>query len=241
MVDAADALIPISQPLANDIQKIFPNDKPLLILPDGVDLTKFKKTSKTYKHEDGSFSLVYAGSLYRNKGVGTLLDMMAALPEFVHLTIVGGNSPEDLKRLRNETAQMSLDSRVHFIGQVMTTEVPEYLAKADAIVIPSGPGVHSQRYTSPLKLFESMAIGLPLVVAATDTLLSVLKADENAIVADGLSGASLAEAVTRLLEDPLLGAKVGARASTDAFQYGWDERARRLASFLLELDSRVSG
>jgi glycosyltransferase involved in cell wall biosynthesis len=183
---------------------------------------------------------IYAGSLYRHKGVEDLLEVVRRVPAHVELVIAGGNPASELERLRALAAgDLTLARRVRFLGQLPGAEVALELARADLILLPAGRESRSQRYTSPLKLFEAMASGVPIVAARTASFRSVLRDGETAFIAGGAEPASLADGVLRAIADPERARAIGCAAREAAKQYAWSERALRLERFLSALQLRT--
>lgn len=225
----ADALVAISRPLAEDLAQAFSVAAPTVI-PDGVDLERFRGVAHSF---EGEFHIVYAGSLYRHKAVENLVHMMRELPQCVALTLVGGHPLKEFQRLRSLVcADDSIASRIRFTGQRTPSEVARELARADLIVLPAADGSRSQRYTSPLKLFEAMGTGTPIVAAPSPALTSILRDGETAVIAASGSPGDLAAAVRRAL-DPALGRTLGGAARAAAEAYAWARRAERIEAILL--------
>lgn len=176
--------------------------------------------------------LVYAGSLRREKGVDVLIRSLLHLPAPVHLVVVGGNEPSDLERLRRLVRGTGLTDRVRFTGQVDTAEVPSRLSQADLLVVPAAENVHALRYTSPLKLFEAMATGIPIVAGPSPVFLELLEDGRNAMVAEGLGPEALAAAVLRAMKCPDEARAIGRRAMQRARNHSWERRAERIEAFL---------
>lgn len=232
-----DALAAISRPLADDALARLRPRGPVEVIPDGVDLARFRGVARADPGAE-RVRLVYAGGLYPPKGVDALVRALAELPERVELDLVGGNAPADLERLRALADSLpALRGRVRFAGQVPAAEVPARLAAADLIVLPMGEETRAQRYTSPLKLFEAMATGAPIVAAPAPSLVAVLEADRTAFVAASGAPADLAAAVRRALEDPRRAREVGRAAKRAAEAFGWDRRAERIEALLERLGS----
>ena len=109
----------------------------------------------------------YSGHLYPWKGVDLLLDALAELPG-VRGLVVGGHpgGAATSARLQNRArASLACESRVTFTGMVRPREVAARLEPADVLVLPNPATVVSERYTSPLKLFEYLALGRPIVAS----------------------------------------------------------------------------
>jgi glycosyltransferase involved in cell wall biosynthesis len=160
--------------------------------------------------------------------VDVLIDALADLPEAV-ARIVGGQPGEhDHVRLDARARELGVDARVTFTGWLPPASVTAELARAHALVLPN-PRLHtSERYTSPLKLFEYLAAGRPIVASDLAALREVLRDGDNALLVEPGSAAALAGAVQRLIADPALGARLGRQAFEDAGYYGWATRAERV-------------
>ncbi len=231
----ADAVVAISAPLAEDVSRLFAPRRAPAVIPDGVDLEAFRGLGRAALTRP-EVEIVYAGSLYAYKGVDELLAMLAFLPPRVRLTIVGGQAPSDLERLRRlASADARLAARVRFTGLVAPAEVRLHLEGADLVCVPAGKSLRSRRYTSPLKLFEAMASGIPIVAASTPALTSVLDDGKTAWIASGEDPRSLARGVERALEDRERSRAVGRAAAEAAQAYSWEARAQQILALVESL------
>jgi glycosyltransferase involved in cell wall biosynthesis len=96
-------------------------------------------------------------------------------------------------------------------------------------------------FTSPLKLFDYMAAGVPIVASDLPALREVLRHEENALLARPGDPDAFAAAVRRLLADPVLAARLGRQARADVDGYSWDARAHALLDFFGGVSGRVVG
>jgi glycosyltransferase involved in cell wall biosynthesis len=170
----------------------------------------------------------YAGHLYSWKGVDVLLDAIARLPRARGL-IVGGHSAEpDLARTKSVAERLGVADRVTFTGLVEPARVAQLLRQADVLVLPNPASAISTRYTSPLKLFEYMAAGRPIVASDLPSIREVLRDGVNAMLVPPGDPGALASAIDRLLTDPGLAARLARAALDDVPKYSWDRRAELL-------------
>ena len=176
--------------------------------------------------------LIYVGQLYPWKGVDLLLEALARL-ERAELTIVGGlENDRDLPRLRMLAEQLGVAERVIFTGPRPYAEVPALLEQADVALLPLAEGVVARCFTSPLKLFDYMAAGRPIVAVDFPTIREVLRDGENGLLANPGDAGMLAAQVRRLLDDPELARRIGEQARRDAAAYTWQRRAERISAAL---------
>ena len=174
------------------------------------------------------FTVTYAGHLYPWKGVDVLLHALAELPQ-VQARIVGGQPGEaDHGRLDGLARTLGVGDRVTFTGWLPPASVTAELARAHALILPNTPTHTSERYTSPLKLFEYLAAGRPIVASDLAALREVLRHEDNALLVESGSSTALAAAVRRLMGDRTLASGLATRAFDDAAYYGWETRAQRI-------------
>jgi glycosyltransferase involved in cell wall biosynthesis len=142
-----------------------------------------------------------------------------------------GGTPADVAAFEAFLAREGLE-RVRLAGYVPPGAVPLWLAAADALALPnSGAETISARYTSPLKLFEYMAAGRPVVASDLPSLREVLADGVNARLVPPDSPAGLARGLLEVLDDPDLGARLASRARADVAGRTWDARARAVRDF----------
>jgi glycosyltransferase involved in cell wall biosynthesis len=158
--------------------------------------------------------------------------------ESAELVVVGGLPPEpDLDRLKDLAARLSLEDRVRFRGFVPPPSLATERAKTDVFVIPLLDSTTARLFTSPLKLFEAMASGRPVVASDLPAIREILEHERNALLVPPGDARALAAAVERLLRDSALSAKLAARAFEDVKAYSWDRRAQAIEDFLRHLEA----
>jgi glycosyltransferase involved in cell wall biosynthesis len=179
--------------------------------------------------------VLYAGQLYPWKGVDLLVEAMASVPE-ARLVILGGLVGEpDFERVSRLVRERGLAERTEMPGTVPQAHVAGQLQDAAVIAVPFLQGGMTERHTSPLKAFEAMAAGRPIVASDLPSTREILLHEETALlVTPGDSGA-LAAAVRRLLEDRPLAERLARAAHASAARYSWAARAERLLALLGEV------
>lgn len=177
--------------------------------------------------------VAYTGHLYPWKGVDTLVQALARLPG-IHGVIAGG-MPEDVARLRGLVTELGVDN-VTVTGHLAPDRVPLVLRAADVAVLPnSARCVHSAHYTSPMKLFEYMAAGLPIVASDLPSIREVLEDGRNAILVPPDDAGALARGVERVLRAPELAKRIASAGYRYAQEHTWKKRARRILDVATEV------
>ena len=228
----ADGYVTITAGLADDLKQRLGERGTLAVVPDG---TRIAVDPGRAIDDQQQGAVVYAGHLYAWKGVDVLLDALGQLGG-IRGVIVGGYEKEpDLARLRERAARFGISDRVTFTGLVPPSAVAAYLRAARMLVLPNPASAISTRFTSPLKLFEYMAAGRPIVASDLPSIREVLRHEENALLVEPGNPTALAAGVRRLLEDRALADRLARAAMTDVQDYSWDRRAERLEALLQQV------
>jgi glycosyltransferase involved in cell wall biosynthesis len=179
--------------------------------------------------------VLYAGQLYPWKGVEVLVEAIAHVPD-VRLVILGGLEGErDFTRVRALVAARGLEARTEMRGTLPQARVAEELTRAAVVAVPFLKTAMTERHTSPIKLFEAMAAGRPIVASDLPSSREVLEHERTGLVAPPGDAVALAAAVRRLIGEPLLAERLARAAYAEAARYSWDTRARRLIAFFREI------
>lgn len=113
----------------------------------------------------GTPLLVYSGAVSAARGLDVAIEALRELPE-VHLAVVAVPFPHPMAPdLAALARRVGVAERVHFAPPVPSTEVPGYLAAADAGLSPIHGDAASYDLALPNKLFEFVHAGLPIVTS----------------------------------------------------------------------------
>lgn len=225
----ATAYVTITRALADDLAARFGDRAGVVVAPDGVadDLVERPPT------EPSSPSLVgYAGHFYPWKGVDVLIRAIAIAPAVSGL-IVGGHPQEpDRARVEGLARDLGAADRIRFAGQVAPAEAPRLLSTAAILALPNTASSISSRYTSPLKLFEYLAIGRAIVASDLPAVREILTDGDNACLVPAGDPLALAQAIGALAASPARARALADAARRLAPRYTWGARAERLDAAL---------
>jgi glycosyltransferase involved in cell wall biosynthesis len=231
----ADGYVTITGALRADLEARHGARARLAMIPDGVRIDAAPGVREALEGPRAEPVVAYAGHLYAWKGVDVLLEALAHVSKARGL-IVGGHAKEpDLARLKALAARLGIGDRVTFTGMVDPARVSRFLRQADVLALPNPASAISTRFTSPLKLFEYMAAGRPIVASDLPSIREVLHHELDALLVAPGDPAAMAAAIERLITDPALSARLAAAALAAAPAYSWDRRAERLEALLNEM------
>ena len=167
---------------------------------------------------------LFVGSGFERKGVGTLLQAMADVPESAHLIVVGKD--KRLKQFVDLAARHHLAARVHFTGA--REDVKPFYGAADALVFPT---LYEPFGNVTL---EAMACGLPVITSKKAGSAELIQNGVNGFVCDALDGPALAGSM-RLLAAPDRCAEMGRAARATAEPLTFEAMSSRLIALYQSL------
>jgi glycosyltransferase involved in cell wall biosynthesis len=221
------AVAAISAGLLEEIRARYGFEGPADVVPSAVDTGLFKPV---WEGGDGR-TVVYVGTLQFWKGLETLLEAIALAPG-LRLRIVG----DDDQGLRLRAAALGIAERVEVTGRKPQPQIPALVKDAACAVHPLPPGHSiSARFTSPLKVFEYMALGLPIVAADVPSVREVLTDGANARLYRAGDAASLANALSEVAGNSALSGALSRQAAQQAGRFSYNERAKRLLKLMQAL------
>lgn len=225
--------------LAERVRQLGVIPERIVYLPNGVErsyLTRQdpgvgRRLRKQYGLLDRPV-ILYVGTLnLTGHPLGLLLAAFARVLVQVptaHFVLVGGG--EDRATLEHQVEELGLQGQVTFIGAVRRAQVPDYIQLGDLSVDPVLDDMVA-RARSPLKLFESMASGIPVVTGDVGDRREILGDGQAGLLVPAGDAAALAEGIIALLRDPARRQQMSAAGRARAAHYTWD----RLVPPLLRL------
>lgn len=185
-----------------------PSDR-ITYVPNGVDRERFsgicpqKVQALRQQLELTDCPVVaYIGSMsLTNHPVDLLIQAFGRVigaVENARLLLVGGG--EDLEKLRRQVRERGLEEVVRFVGRIAADQVPYYMALADVTVDP----VYDDdvaRSRSPLKIFESLAVGTPVVTGDVGDRRYILGDGQAGLLVSPGDAQAMAEGIIAVLQN----------------------------------------
>ncbi|MDO8521784.1 MAG: glycosyltransferase [bacterium] len=224
----ARRLVVISDGLKQSLIKNGVPAEKIVVAPDAVDLSEFRITPSRevwrVHHVDPQKKIaLYTGHFYGWKGAETLAEAARHLPSDVEVVLMGG-----VDRELADFQKTYANSHVHVIGYQPRKQIPSFLMSADVLVLPSSakPKI-SSHYTSPLKLFQYMASGVPIVASDLPSIREILTT-ESAFLFEPDNATDLAQKIEYALSHPDEARTHALFARETVKKYTWDARVRTI-------------
>lgn len=186
-----------------------------------------------------SFKAGYVGSLLKGKGAELIIPLSKVCPD-VDFHLVGGK-PSEVEALRAQLDDGQ--SNVFFHGFVEHSKTPAFLQRFDVLLAPYQEGVFVKdarrsnniaHWMSPLKLFEYMSVGKPVLVSDLHVLKEVLTDGEDALFCPPQDTEAWRRAIVSLKEDRAFGIELGRKAKEKfVSRYTWFQRATHILKHVL--------
>jgi phosphatidylinositol alpha-mannosyltransferase len=219
-----DGKIAVSPAASKFVAEYFPGY--YNIIPNGVDVNHFaSKREPLAQYADGKPSILFVGRPERRKGLDFLVRAFARVKAQVpdaRLIIVGAGKFDAQRRLAR-----SLRLRdVEFCSYVSHDDLPRYHQTADVFCSPA-TGFESQG----IVLLEAMAAGLPIVASNIEGYASVLTHGVEGLLVLPEDVEGLADALIRLLNDPVQRRQMAQRGRKRAQEFSWERVSQQVLSY----------
>jgi glycosyltransferase involved in cell wall biosynthesis len=170
--------------------------KPMLYLEYGIDTPSFGQGGR--QEQAAGLRVAYLGGILPHKGVHILIEALRQVQSpNIELYIYGDLST--FPRYGERIARSSAGLPIHLEGRVARDRVPEVLASADVLVVPS-----LWYENSPLVIQEALASGVPVLVADGGAMVEKIRPDVDGLVFRRGDAGDLAAKLDSLARDPSL-------------------------------------
>ncbi len=180
----------------------------------------------------------YIGSLDPHKGVHRVLEVARHFGPDSEVVIIGGKSADERQALLAHAARLGLDGRVRITGWIDKALMREELAKVKWGLVPLDDSFFNAQLTSPLKLFDFYAHGIPVLASDLPTLRELVRDGETGYLLDWADTPRLVQV---LAEGRKRYASMVCHVLKAAEGLLWKQRGTDLQRFSAELQAAKQG
>lgn len=202
------------------------------LLPSGSDVSLFYQREKNRCVQEAGLDqaceyIGFVGSFYQYQGLATLLEAfehLHARRSSVRLLMVGDG--EEASALREQAAQRGLSPWITWTGRVPYAHVPLLIGAMDVCV---APFCGDRGETSPVKIFDYLACGKPVVASAIPSVTALFSQSNGVVLVEPDRAEPLGDAVMALLDRPEESRRLGIDGRIFVEErFGWGEIVRGL-------------
>jgi glycosyltransferase involved in cell wall biosynthesis len=196
---------------------------PVDVVPNGADFDVpqnldmlIKSTNEEYGLTDDKLVFLFVGQMIKQKNIPMIIDSLGLLKksglDFTMLFVGEGKSIDDFK---SQIAQLGLKDKTQFLGKILDRDrLKSIFARADLFIFPS---VYDN---APVVTREAAAVGTPSIIVKGSNASEGVIHGENGFLCEN-SPESLAESIKKIVADPGVLKKAGAKAQTTIFR-SWE-------------------
>jgi glycosyltransferase involved in cell wall biosynthesis len=170
----------------------------------------------------------YFGHLYPGRGINIIKNLAVNFQDYAFV-LFGGNET-DLQIQKNT----NFSDNIYFMGFIEPKKVRKAMSSMDVLLMPYQKSVSigidnydTAKWMSPLKLFEYMSVGVPIISSDLDVLKEVIKNNRNSIMVPPEDAFAWRKALITLASNYKLGRFISKNAYNDfSNKYTWKSRAK---------------
>jgi glycosyltransferase involved in cell wall biosynthesis len=211
----ADLVLPTTKWMVDDFAKKGIERSKMMPFPNGIDTNRFSSANgveirKRYGLEDSKV-IMYIGTMNKERHLDVLIHAFLRVRENkknVKLLMVGdGTDKTNLERL---AIDLGIKNDVIFTGQVYFDEIPNFIAAGD-IGVAHVPPLDFYKLSSPIKMFEYLAMGKPVVANEEIPEQKEVMRESGGGVLVKFEAESFANEIMELLNNPERAKEMGER------------------------------
>ena len=200
---SVDRILTVNRPYAEVMARRWGIELPLVVMNCSYRFTPPEPPERRF-HEvlvlpPDCRVVLYQGGFSRDRGIEQLIEAIRDVPN-ANLVLLGYGVLH--AELEAAAADPRNDGRVHVLPAVAPTELLSWVAAADVVAMPIQPTTLNHRLTTPNKLFEAMAAGVPVVASDLPGMAPIVRETGCGVVCDPTDPSAIAAALRRILEAP---------------------------------------
>jgi len=238
---ASTRVITVNDAYADVLVSRWPIERPLVVMNCSNRYTPASPRQRRF-HEalglpDQQKIVLYHGGLFPWRGIEQLIEAIREVPGAT-LVLMGYGVLEPT--LREQEADPSLVGKLRVMDAVPPAELHDWVAAADVVAMPIQGDTLNHRLTTPNKLFEAIAAGVPAVVSDLPGMSAIVRDAESGILVDPTDVPAIAAAIRRIVSLPAEEWQAWREHCVAAAheRYNWETQVERLLDLYSELTGK---
>ncbi len=236
----ADRVMTVNRPYAEVMAERFGVPLPAIVMNCSYRYTPPDPAPRRFHERLGLDAaarvVLYQGGFSRERGIEQLIEAIPSVPGAV--LVLMGYGPLHAE-LEARASDPNAEGRIRVLPAVPPTDLLDWVASADVVAMPIQPSTLNHRLTTPNKLFEAMAAGVPVVASDLPGMAGIVRETGCGLLVDPTDTAAIAAALREILDAPAPERRARRERALAAARetYTWE----RQADVLLEEYTKLTG
>jgi glycosyltransferase involved in cell wall biosynthesis len=240
----SDKIVCVTEGIKREIVRRYKvNEGKLVVIPNGANIELFRPLDKHECRrklglEEDAFYIGFVGSFAPWQGLDILIEAAKQLKEqgYCQIKYILVGSGERELSLRQKVREYKLEQEIRFIGRVTYEQVVYYVNACDIAIAPFTKERNSIIGVSPLKLYEYLACGRPVIASRVDGIKEVIEEGKCGYLFEPGDAEELAKRIIQSYQerDTLQEMGVRGRRLVES-KYSWKMTAKRVVKVLNEI------
>ncbi|MBE3128509.1 MAG: glycosyltransferase family 4 protein, partial [Actinobacteria bacterium] len=218
----------------DDILRNFVYHKRAISVRNFPIVAYFPNPARFDRESKDAFNLIYVGGLTEIRGIVQIVQALELVDSNKQLKLImyGKFDPPEFEL---EVRSLKEFERVEYLGWVEPEKIPELLTKVDVGIVVLHP-ISNYLTSLPIKLFEYMSAGLPVVASNFSLWKEIVDGNCCGICVDPLKPKEIAEAIEYLMGHPEEARKMGENGRKAVLEkYNWENESKKLLKLYEEI------
>lgn len=212
----------------------------ILVTHGGVDMRAFEAIPddklalrRELNLPMGAFIAGYVGfykTMGMSKGLDTMIKALKMIDDKKVCMVFVGGKDKEIKEYKSMALSEGVNDRCYFIPVVPQNDIPRYEKAMDVLVIPYPNKPHFSDYGFPMKTYEYMASGVPVIYSDLEIIGEVLGDCATSFIAD--DSHDLASKIESILENQTRVRHLASVACNKVLKCTWNMRAKKIVDFI---------
>ncbi len=178
------------------------------------------------------FNLVYVGNISKERGIIEMIRALEYINQPIKLSLYGNY---DSNSYESELCNLKGYEKVEFLGWIQHEKITELLSGYDSGIVCLHP-IPNYITALPIKLFEYMAAGLPVVASNFPLLREIVEENKCGVCVDPLNPEEIAGAIEYFMDYPEERKKMGEIGRKTVLEkYNWEKENKKLSQLYREI------